>query len=136
MSRVLKAAGYKVTSSDLTDRGYGKGGCNFLLQRKPAENIVTNPPFKLVEAFIRHAVQYANRKVAILGRLALLEGLERRMIWDANPMARVWVFSRRIACVKPGDPEYGSKGGKGGMIAYAWYVWDRDHHGKPELGWI
>ncbi len=136
MSRELEAAGYAVTSTDLIDRGYGTGGRDFLMEREGAENIVTNPPFKLVEEFIRHSVQRANRKVAILGRLGLLEGQERRKLWDAYPMARVWVFSRRIACVKPGDPAYGSKGGKGGMIAYAWYVWDRGHNGKPELGWI
>jgi len=136
MSRELEAAGYAVTSTDLIDRGYGQGGRDFLVEREPAENIITNPPFKLVEEFIKHAVQCANRKVAILGRLGLLEGQARRKLWDEHPMARVWVFSRRVACVKPGDAEYGSKGGKGGMIAYAWYVWDQGHNGKPEIGWL
>ena len=26
--------------------------------------------------------------------------------------------------------------GRGGMVAYAWYVWDRGHRGKPEIGFI
>lgn len=133
---MLETAGYNVTSTDLVDRGYGQGGRDFLLEQEGAENIVTNPPFKLVEDFICHSVSLATRKVAILGRLGLLEGQERRKLWDAHPMSRVWVFSRRIACVKPGDPDYGTKGGKGGMIAYAWYVWERGCNRRPEIGWI
>lgn len=136
MSRVLEDAGYSVESLDLVDRGYGVGGRDFLLERGPVENIVTNPPFKLVEPFIYHALSRATRKVAMLGRLGLLEGQQRRKLWDAHPVARVWVFSRRISCIKPGDAEYGSRGGKGGMIAYAWYVWDRSHRGPSEIGWI
>jgi hypothetical protein len=136
MSRVLEDAGYDVMSTDLIERGYGIGGRDFLMEQERADNIITNPPFKLVEAFIYQAAKLARRKFAILGRLGLLEGQRRRVIWDAVPVARVWVFSRRVAMVKPGDAAYGSKGGKGGMIAYAWYVWDRGHNGRPELGWI
>jgi hypothetical protein len=136
MSRVLEAAGYDVSSQDLIDRGYGEGGRDFLLEQWSADNVVTNPPFTLVEPFIRQALQTSKRKVAILGRLGLLEGQARRKLWVAHPMARVWVFSRRVACIKPGDAKYGAKGGKGGMIAYAWYVWDRGYNGKTELGWL
>lgn len=136
MSRVLQSAGYLVKSTDLTDRGFGDNGVDFLLEQSPADNIVTNPPFKLVEEFIRQSVRLARCKVAILGRLGLLEGQERRKIWDDTPFSRVWVFSRRIAFLKPGEGEYGSKGGKGGMVPYAWYVWDRDHVGEPRIGWL
>jgi len=138
MSRVLLAAGYNVFSSDLIDRGYGLGGVDFLKSSRARNfNVVTNPPYKLIEPFIHRSLENASRKVALLGRLALLEGQGRReTIWNQTPLARVWVFSKRIACVKPGDPEYGTKGGKGGMIAYAWFVWDHEHVGKPTLGWI
>ncbi len=136
MSRVLESAGYAVRSTDLIDRGFGNSAVDFLLEQSPADNIVTNPPFKLVEEFIRQSVRLAHRKVAILGRLGLLEGQERRKIWNDTPFSRVWVFSRRIAFLKPGEDEYGSKGGKGGMVPYAWYVWDRDYVGRPQIGWI
>ena len=137
MSCVLEDAGYDVRSSDVVHRGFGEGGVDFLLGRhEPVANIVTNPPFKLTEAFIEKALETATRKVAMLGRLAMLEGQGRRPMWDATPIARVWVFSRRIACVKPGDADYGTKGGKGGMVAYAWFVWEHGHSGRPTLGWI
>ena len=54
ISRVLEAAGYEVTSTDLVDRGYGTSPVDFLLDyRTKADNIVTNPPFKLVDEFAR-----------------------------------------------------------------------------------
>lgn len=137
MSQVLESEGYAVRSSDLVSRGYGKGGVDFLFGRHdPVANIVTNPPFKLTEQFIDMAIKTAEKKVAMLGRLAMLEGQERRKMWDSTPIARVWVFSKRIACVKPGDADYGTKGGKGGMIAYAWFVWEHGYTGRPQLGWI
>lgn len=89
-----------------------------------------------MERFIDHALKRTTGKVAILGRLALLEGQGRRDIWDTTPIARVWVFSKRYAFVRPGEADYGSKGGKGGMIASAWFVWQHGYEGKPTLGWI
>jgi hypothetical protein len=136
MSRVFEAAGYTVMSTDLVYRGFGTGGVDFLDTQTQADNVITNPPFKLTEAFIVKAVGAAKRKAAILGRLQLLEGQARRKIWDATPFARVWIFSRRIAFTRPGETDYGTKGGKGGMIPYAWYVWDKSYAGPPQLGWI
>jgi hypothetical protein len=54
ISKELEAAGYAVHSTDLIDRGYGTGGVDFLLDyRTSADNIVTNPPFKFAEEFVR-----------------------------------------------------------------------------------
>ena len=60
---VLRAAGHEVIGSDLVDYGdpthfYRR---DFLLERKPpdgCQGIVTNPPFKLVEQFVAHALSY------------------------------------------------------------------------------
>ena len=30
----------------------------------------------------------------------------------------------------------GEKMKNSGMIAYAWYVWDKDYKGKPTIEWI
>jgi hypothetical protein len=136
MSRVLEAEGYCVKSTDLVDYGYGLPGVDFLQSPDHADNIVTNPPFNQISEFIEHALTRARKKIAILGRLGILEGQKRRLLWDASPMSRVWVFSKRIACIKPGDQPYGAKGGKGGMIAYAWYVWDLEYDGPTTLGWL
>ena len=118
MSRVLEAHGHEVYSSDLIDRGYGDTGVDFLLDyRTRANNVVTNPPFKLDDEFVRHALGRTDRKVAFLLPLARL----RRKWYATTPLARVWVFSWRLKMWRNGvQPE----GQTGGMIDYAWYVWE------------
>jgi hypothetical protein len=64
---VLEAAGREVVATDLVDRGYGRGGIDFLTLDIPlASAIVTNPPFKHAEAMIRHAAKLGVEYVAFL----------------------------------------------------------------------
>jgi hypothetical protein len=130
MSRVLEAHGYDVESSDLVDRGYGTPRVDFLMETRQVDNIVTNPPYKLAEEFALHALPLARRKVALLCRLAWLEGERRRRMFESTPLARVWVFSRRLAIHRRGETT-----GRG-MIAFAWYVWQHGHEGPPTIGWL
>jgi len=133
ISEVLTAAGYSVRSSDLIDRGYGDVGVDFLRQSARVDNIVTNPPFKLAEEFVRHALKLSRRKVAFLCRLGWLEGKARRQLFLSTPIARVWVHSSRVPMLRGGEQMMANSGG---MIAFAWYVWDHDHSGAPTLGWL
>ncbi len=129
----LEAAGYAVVSSDLVDRGYGVPRVDFLMQYWPSSpNIVMNPPFKLAEQFVMKALKLTTGKVAVLARLAFLEGMKRRVIFESTPLARVHVFSRRLTMWRGGEAT--SKNGS--MIAFAWFVWEHGHEGKPELGWL
>lgn len=133
ISRVLEAAGYEVESTDLIARGYGTPNRDFLLEwQQTADNIVTNPPFKHAEDFARHSLRRSRRKVAMLCRLAWLEGKERGKMFRTTPLARVWVFSSRVLMTRAGM----EMSGGGGMIAFAWYVWDHEHSGAPTLGWL
>jgi len=142
--RVLSAAGHEVIASDLVDRGLG-GGDDFLLSsRLLAPNIVTNPPFGIALEFVRHALSLCPIKVAMLMQLRFLEGIERGMLFDKSPPSRVFVFRRRLA-IASGPPArretlFGpivqDEGTKGGMLAFAWFVWDRSHVGKCNLDWI
>lgn len=134
ISKVLEAAGYDVESTDLVDRGYGDSRIDFLMEhRGMAPNIVTNPPFKYIEHFVDKALDLTTGKVAMLARLAFLEGSKRRSMFETTPLARVWVFSRRLAISRAGE-EWRSK--QGGMVAFAWFVWEHGHEGPPALGWI
>lgn len=138
MSEVL-AERHRVISTDLVDRGYGKGGIDFLQQtRTRAPNIVTNPPFNLINKFIPVALHLTTRKVALLARLSFLEGSRRRLMFTETPLARVWVFSSRLAIPHASHRLNGyiNKDDKGGMIAFAWYVWEHGHVGPPTLGWL
>jgi hypothetical protein len=133
MSTVLLEAGYTVYSTDLINRNYGVPNHDFLADKSKAPNIVTNPPFKIAQQFVEHALACATGKVAMLCRLGWLEGIERNRLFKTTPLARVWVFSNRIPMARSGT-DFG-KGG-GGMIAFAWYVWDHTHDGPPTLGWL
>lgn len=135
ISKVLDDEGYQVISTDLVDRGFGSAQRDFLMEGHAlADGIVTNPPFKLADAFIQHAIALGVSYVAIFQRLAWLEGAKRRdVLYRPNPPARVYVFSARVTLWR-GDEE---SPGKGGAIPFAWFVWDRANtDASTKLYWI
>jgi hypothetical protein len=132
MSDVLETTGNKVISSDLINRGYGEGDHDFLVSWRRAPNIVTNPPYNAAEGFVRSGLERAEKKFALLLRLAFLEGTNRqRTIFTDAPPSRVWVFSERITFYPAGAMQKGT-----GTTAYAWFVWDKDALGSTELKWL
>jgi hypothetical protein len=132
MSEVLAGTGCEIISTDLFDRGYGLPGEDFLESRRTADNVVTNPPYNSAEAFLEKALRSTTHKVALLLRLAFLEGGNRyRTIFRERPPARVWVFSERITFYPKGMERKGS-----GTTAYAWFVWDKAANGTTQLRWI
>ena len=132
MSDVLEQTGARVESSDLYNRGYGEAGVDFLSPARRAANIVTNPPYNAAEGFVRSGLANADRKFALLLRLAFLEGANRqRTIFTEAPPARVWVFSERITFYPAGAVQKGT-----GTTAYAWFVWDKDAPSGTELRWF
>jgi hypothetical protein len=134
ISRVLEAEGHSVISTDLIDRGYGEPNRDFLLDYETrCPNIITNPPFKLAEEFAWHALSRTTDKVALLCRLAWLEGIGRRKLFTTTPLARVWVFSKRLPIQRG---RLAAKEDASGMIAFSWFVWEHGHRGPPQLGWI
>lgn len=132
ISRVLEANGYRVLSTDLIDRGYGEGNHDFFTSPHKADHIVTNPPFILAEQFVRHALTRSTGKVAMLCKLAFLEGAKRKPFFAETPLKSVYVFSKRVSFYRNGEKgDYSSS-----MIAFAWYVWEHGHEGEPVLRWI
>lgn len=132
MTAVIADAGRRVVSSDLYDRGYGEIGHDFLTTRRRHPNIITNPPFHSAEGFVASGLKSAQRKFALLMRLAFLEGANRaNTIFHKAPPSRVWVFSERITFYMKGAQIAGS-----GTTAYAWFVWDKDHTGPTEIAWF
>jgi hypothetical protein len=134
--KACAARGMTTYATDLVDRGYG-GQLDFLTVNTGlgplADNVVCNPPFDLIEPFIHQALKLATKKVAVIGRLAFLEGSKRRQtLFTCTPLARVWVFSSRIS-MPPGGQGIEPKGGS---IPFAWYVWSIGHEGPPTIGWL
>jgi len=124
MSRVIEQYN-PCKSSDVTT------GKDFLLASETVPNIITNPPYKLAESFVRKACSLADRKVAMFLRLNFLESQSRYKMFQELPLEWVWVFSKRQT-LHPKDVTVTT----GGTIAYAWFLWNKEYVGKPKIGWI
>lgn len=131
MSRVLESEGYKVISTDLEPRGYGTKQDFLTTKTLLAPNVVTNPPFKLAKEFVDHALELGCDTTAMLCKLAFLEGQDRGEWFPTTPLRSVYVFSKRLLMTRNGETPRGT-----GMIAFAWFVWERGYSGQPRIGWI
>lgn len=137
ISKVLERKGYKVVSSDLIDRNYGLGNSNFLLTNNTYENIITNPPYNQANKFIEKAKEVTERKIAMFLKTTFLESAGRYKLFKDTkfPLKAVYQFSRRVSLYKYSERHL-KKDSNGGMVAYAWFVWDKKHTGKPFIDWI
>lgn len=134
ISKVLHDDGLSVVSSDLVPRGFGDSPVDFLDTFRAVDNIITNPPFVLAQEFIEHAKKCADKKIAMFLKTTFLEGARRYpMFIDKEfPLARMYQFCKRVRLDKNGI----NTGCKSGMIAFAWFVWDKDHKGPATIHWI
>jgi hypothetical protein len=132
--KVLRASGHRVLASDLVDYGDPThvSRVDFLMEREaPAgtEAIVTNPPFKLANEFVAHALELCPRVMMLL-RLAFLESEVRSPILDNAGLGRVYVFRKRLPMMHRHEWQ-GPKVNSG--MAFAWFCWDRSYKGPAEL---
>ena len=132
---VLRVHGHEVLASDLIDYNIPThfAGRDFLLERKlpsGCECIITNPPFKIVEAFTRHALKLAPPKLVLLLRLAFLESERRCDILESAGLARVHVFRKGLPMMHR-DSWQGPKANSG--MAFAWYVFERGYTGPTVI---
>ena len=133
ISRVLEASGHRVISSDLMDRDYGERADFLAAAELCVPDLITNPPYDLADEFALHALALGVRKMALLCRLAWLEGQDRyERLYSQEKLARVWVFSPRQTLWRGDDDTEDD----GGMTAYAWFVFEQDHVGLATLGWL
>lgn len=125
MSEVLKGIdGADVFSSDVFDHGYPDAQVlDFLTcpDRHP-DWIITNPPFKknLSVLFAKRALSLATEGVALLNRLTWLEGGRRyNELFRDHPPSKIIILTERVG-FDVGTCDVG----RGGMMPYAWYVWE------------
>lgn len=138
LSKVLEANGYNVTSEDLIERGYGVGKKNFLSREEKFDgDIITNPPYKFSEEFLRKSMSLIRDgdKVVMFLKLQFLEGQSRKKLFKDFPPKIVYVSSKRITCAPNGEFV---KDGKtvGSAVAYCWYIWEKGYKGETILKWF
>ena len=141
----------EVVSTDLIDRGYGRGNIDFFKCDKAlAPNIVTNPPYKYAKEWVEHSLELieTGKKVALFLPIQFLESDSRRNLFKNNPPKTVYVCVNRILCGingdftakdKDGNTLYNKDGQPKKMSSakcYAWFVWVKGYKGDTTLKWI
>ena len=133
-----RAAGHRVMQSDIANRGvdFQLGfQLDFLTTDERCDNIVSNPPFGIAAKFVAHALDLAERKVAMLLPAKWIQG-EKRARWLATtPLRRIWFLCPRPSMPPGAAIRAGEKPG-GGTVDFAWFVWERGYTGCPEIGWL
>jgi predicted RNA methylase len=97
-----------------------------------ADWVITNPPFRLAEAFLQRAFSVARVGVAILQRTAFMEGVRRyETMFGPRPPTRVAQYAERVPMVRSRLDRSAST-----ATSYAWFVWEVGRTGPTELVWI
>ena len=118
MSRALEECGATVVSSELHGQGFGDEDVDFLGAPLPegVEFIVTNPPFKLAEQFIKRCIHHG-LPFAMLLKSQYWHSAKRRALFELHRPRAVLPLTWRP------DFHFGSKGGSPTMECI-WTVWD------------
>lgn len=131
ISKVLEKYGHKVQSQDLYDYGYGTPNIDFMKYMEPVDNIITNPPFNLSTKFAIHGLNLVRRKLIFFNKLTFLEGKTRKsQLFDLRKLEKVIVFSERVNF----DISSGQR--TGGMMSFAWFIFNKNYEGHPFLEWV
>jgi len=135
ISSVLQQRGYQVELSDLVDRectdenGELQRVEDFLTSKKrdgQCPDIITNPPFGPVNAFIAHAMrEHSPNKIAMLCNFNILCGYkspDRLFFRDQFPPSRIHVFIRRLPAMHAENYD-GEK--YSSQLNTCWLVWEK-----------
>jgi len=123
-----------VEASDVFDYGAGFPVKDYLSGPLPAMTdwTITNPPFKSAQAFITRALKCSRVGVAVLVRIAFLEGMARhRELFSVHPPAVVLQFAERVVIHQGRLSPEGST-----ATAYCWMMFNTVPAKQTKLDWI
>ena len=138
ITTVLQRHGYDVTSTDITDHGFGTPGVDFLSCQAVPEGcraLVTNPPYgtdtpsrkgqeksaMAMLRFVNHALDLTGSvqgQLALLVRFQWVAGKRAAALMSAGPFAAVIALTRRIQWFDSGNIS---------QHHHAWVVFDHAH---------
>lgn len=134
MAKVLKEYFGQVQSSDAFDYGYGSLRDFVAEPHRPNSYdwVITNPPFRLAEDFLLHALEIARCGVAILARTVFLESAGRyNAIFREMPPSKFAQFVERVPMVKGRLDQKATT-----ATGYAWFVWEKPSPRTVQLVWV
>jgi hypothetical protein len=124
ISRVLESEGFKVRSSDIYNRGYGRPGVDFLKSDCKGGSIITNPPFNLAAEFIQHSASFGVPFAMLLKATYWHAAKRYDLFYDTGPIAVLPLAWR---------PAMSPERGKSATMDFCWTVWDRKP--SPKTGY-
>jgi hypothetical protein len=139
----LKRCGYNVESFDLHE--YDNPLCDIVTGQdvlsldKPvgAQALVTNPPYhKDLPRLITEKGVSEYDLTALFVRLTFLEGKKRKKLFTNHPPSDIIFLSDRIRFDTGLLEPINKKDQLGGMIAYMWIVFRKEHKGPTKLQWV
>ncbi len=151
IATVLVEKGYDVIATDLYDHGYGTTDVDCFSYHNIDKDIITNPPYSLTTEFIEHMLGQLQpgHKMALFLKLQVLEGQARyQKIFSQGKLAKVYIYVNRVACYKNDERYQKNEDGSlkldkdgnpkkiGSAACYAWYIFEADYQGFPEVRWI
>jgi hypothetical protein len=132
--RALRASGRTVLATDTNDYGQGTPPIDFLTTKLSVSDdidcILTNPPYRLAQKFIEHALDHRVPLVVMLLRLAFLESTRRTEILEHSGLARIHVFRKRLPFMHRSNWD-GPRASS--AIPFAWFVWERGYQGPTTI---
>lgn len=141
----FRKAGFEAYGTDLVDRGAPRsvfddtlwlGTLDFFstdnrVRQLDRMSIISNPPYKRTEEFVRRALQLTRNVVAVVVPLNFLcSGGRFALFMEEHPPLQLVFLSDRPS-MPPGDKieEMGDKAFTGGTIDYVWIIWDNHRPG-------
>lgn len=132
-----RQAGYQAIGCDLIDRGFDYyNRADFLTSGMRADNFVFNPPFDKGDKFALHALEMAERKVAMVYPTRRLNAAH----WiRGTPLYRIWYLTPRPS-MPPGHVarsyEQKNRDPSGGKQDFCILVWLKGYEGEPSVRWL
>jgi hypothetical protein len=135
MAKVLAEYFGDVTAADIHDYGFGRRA-DFLKHPYPMQSwdwVITNPPFRLAEAFVLRSLDIARQGVAILARTVFIESVGRyENLFRLSPPTTYAQFSERVPMIKGRLDRKATT-----ATSYCWLVWKKSEpFDFPRLVWI
>lgn len=125
-----------IRATDLVYRGYGEGNIDFLTETRKAKMIITNPPFSLMNDFIKQGLKLSDKYLVLFAKIQTLEGVDRRKIVENSPLKYVYVHTTRQATWKNGEA-LDPKGKKWATTMFlAWFIWDKTYTDEPVIRFL
>jgi hypothetical protein len=138
---VCLSRGIPARGSDIAYRGFGEVRDLFTITDS-VDNIISNVPYGIAEACVRHMLTIARHKIALILPMTFWESRERNQgLHREHPPCRWYPCSDRPS-MPPGTSdgprdENGAivqPNNRGGTMPYGWFVYEAGYHGRTELG--